>query len=128
MHNVLIGNLTKVRSLYWRLLIASNLFFSETLYAWFPTTLVKAEVDNKDAMSIFVSFLKKGFTILLFIVSLLTFFKFISTVTHGIEEAKKNEGGMMAVFASYAVMAMIYLTICMVCAYLGFNVVSQFQL
>lgn len=94
---------------------------------WFPKALVKDAQGDKDALTMFGDLLKKGFTLMLFVVCLLTFFKFVTTVSHGIEEAKKNEGGLLAVFSSYAIMSFIYLSISLTCAYLGFNVVSKFS-
>ena len=109
--------------------VLAGLCFMPAVHAsdWFPKALVNNMADNKDAMTIFADILKKGFTILLFVLCLVTFFKFVTTVSHGIEEAKKNEGGLLAVFSSYAIMAFIFLTISLVCGYLGFNVVSKFS-
>lgn len=95
---------------------------------WFPKALVDQKSTNKEAMVMFSDIIVKGFKILLFVVCIVTFVKFVTTVSHGIEEAKKNEGGLMAVFTSYAVMSFIYLSISIVCAYLGFTAVSNFSL
>ncbi|STX55524.1 Uncharacterised protein [Legionella beliardensis] len=95
---------------------------------WFPTALVGKNTTNKEAMLVFSDLLVKGFKILLFVVCIVSFYQFVMTVSHGIEAAKKSEGGLMAVFSSYAVMSFIYLSISIVCAYFGFTAVTNFSL
>ena len=114
----------------WSSLITSLSLISLPLYAdgWFPTSLVEKNTANKDGMTLFSTLLVKGFKILIFVVCIFSFYQFVMTISHGIEAAKKSEGGLMAVFSSYAVMSFIYLSISIVCAYLGFTAVSNFSL
>lgn len=102
-----------------------------TAYAddsWFPTSFVGKNVTNKDGMTVFSNLLVSGFKLLLFAICIYSFYQFVMTISHGIESAKKNEGGLMAVFSSYAVMSIIYLVISIVCAYIGFTAVTKFGL
>ncbi|STX81567.1 Uncharacterised protein [Legionella busanensis] len=109
--------------------VASSLLTASVQAAdWFPTALVGKNTTNKEAMVVFSDLLVKGFKILLFVVCIVSFYQFVMTVSHGIEAAKKSEGGLMAVFSSYAVMSFIYLSISIVCAYFGFTAVTNFNL
>ena len=97
---------------------------------WFPKVMAADDLTTggKSAMSITGTYVKQGLSLVLFIVSIGLFMKFISTVSHGIEESKKNEGGSIAVFGTYTVMASIYLAIGIATAYLGYSIITKFQL
>ena len=51
-----------------------------------------------------------------------------SIAINGIEEAKKSEGGSLAVFGTFTVMAIIYLAISIATGYLGYNIITKFQI
>jgi hypothetical protein len=97
---------------------------------WFPKVAASDDLTtgNKSAMTVLSEVIKKGLMILLFIVSVVMFTKFIATVSHGIEEAKKSEGGSLAVFANFAVMGIVYLTISIATGYLGYTVITKFSI
>ncbi|KTC94862.1 hypothetical protein [Legionella feeleii] len=110
-----------------------NLSYAPLLLAddgWFPKVAAADDMSqgSKSAMTVLSSVVKQGLMILLFIVSVVMFTKFIATVSHGIEEAKKHEGGSLAVFANFAVMGIVYLTISIATGYLGYTVINKFQL
>ena len=97
---------------------------------WFPKVPAADDMSagNKSAMTIASNYVKQGMSLILFIVSVGMFVKFISTVSHGIEEAKKNEGGSLTVFGTFAVMAIIYLAISIATGYLGYTIITRFQI
>ena len=113
-----------------RLLATAFSLFTPFAYAdqWFPTAFVGKNTTNQEGMVVFSGLLVNGFKILLFAACVYTFYQFVMTVSHGIEIAKKSEGGLMAVFSSYAVISIIYLSISIACAYIGFVAVSKFSL
>lgn len=97
---------------------------------WFPKVPSADDMStgSKSAMSITSNYVKQGMSLILFIVSVSMFVKFISTVSHGIEEAKKNEGGSLAVFGTFTVMAIVYLSISIATGYLGYTIITHFQI
>ena len=97
---------------------------------WFPKVPAADDMSSngKSAMTVTGNYVKQGMSLILFIVSVGMFIKFIATVSHGIEEAKKNEGGSLAVFGTFTVMAIIYLAISIATGYLGYNIVTKFQI
>ena len=97
---------------------------------WFPKVPAADDMSSggKSAMTIASNYVKQGMSLILFIVSVGMFVKFISTVSHGIEEAKKNEGGSLTVFGTFAVMAIIYLAISIATGYLGYTIITRFQI
>jgi hypothetical protein len=114
-------------------LVLMHLSYAPALFAdsnWFPKVAASDDMTsgNKSAMTVLSNVVKQGLMILLFIVSVVMFTKFIATVSHGIEEAKKHEGGSMAVFANFAVMGIIYLVISIATGYLGYTIITKFQL
>ena len=114
-------------------LILMNFSYAPALFAdssWFPKVAASDDMStgNKSAMTVLANVVKQGLMILLFIVSVVMFTKFIATVSHGIEEAKKHEGGSMAVFANFAVMGIIYLVISIATGYLGYTIITNFKL
>lgn len=114
-------------------LVGMIFIYAPALFAatdWFPKVAAADDMSTggKSAMTILANLVKQGMTILLFIVAVVMFTKFISTVSHGIEEAKKNEGGSLTVFANFAVMGIVYLTISIATGYLGYSVITKFQL
>jgi hypothetical protein len=97
---------------------------------WFPKVPAADDMSTggKSAMTITSNYVKQGMSLILFIVSVGMFVKFISTVSHGIEEAKKSEGGSLAVFGTFTVMAIVYLAISIATGYLGYTIITRFQL
>ena len=97
---------------------------------WFPKVPAADDMSagGKSAMTITSNYVKQGMSLILFIVSVGMFVKFISTVSHGIEEAKKSENGSLAVFGTFTVMAIIYLAISIATGYLGYTIVTKFQI
>jgi len=97
---------------------------------WFPKVPAADDMSSggKSAMTIASNYVKQGMSLILFIVSVGMFVKFISTVSHGIEEAKKNEGGSLTVFGTFTVMAIIYLAISIATGYLGYTIITRFQI
>lgn len=97
---------------------------------WFPKVAAADDMSGggKSAMTVVSNYFKQGMSLLLFVVAIVMFLKFISTVSHGIEESKKSESGSMAVFATYSVMAVIYLTIGIATGYFGYTIITKFQL
>ncbi len=98
--------------------------------SWFPKVASTDDMTTggKSAMVIASTYIKQGMSLILFMASIAMFVKFISTVSHGIEESKKSEGGSTAVFGTYTVMAIIYLGIGMATGYLGYTIITKFQL
>lgn len=117
-----------------RLLIAlTSVIYAPVMLAgndWFPKVPAADDMTSggKSAMTITGNYVKQGMSLILFIVSVGMFVKFISTVSHGIEEAKKNEGGSLAVFGTFTVMAIIYLAISIATGYLGYTIITKFQI
>lgn len=121
-----------------RLAASATLLLTQWCYApvlcaesnWFPKVAQSDDMTQgtRSAMSVLSGVVKQGLMILLLIVAVASFLKFISTVSHGIEEAKKHEGGSLAVFANFAVMGIVYLTISLATGYLGYSVISKFAL
>lgn len=121
---------TMYRSIY---LAAINLLYAPTLLAssgnWFPKI---SDADNisdgsKSMMSVTGNYVKQGLGLLLFITAVVTFIKFITTVQHGIEESKKNEGSMVA-FGTFAVMGITYLAISIASGYVGYSMITRFKI
>ena len=111
----------------------TSLIYTPFIYAandWFPKVPAADDMTNggKSAMTITGNYVKQGMSLILFIVAVGMFVKFIATVSHGIEEAKKNEGGGLAVFGTFAVMAIIYLAISIATGYLGYSIITKFQI
>jgi len=108
------------------LLYAPSLFAAES---WFPKI---SDADNigdgsKSMMSVTGSYVKQGLSLLFFITAVITFIKFITTVQHGIEESKKNEGSMVA-FGTFAVMGIMYLTLSIASGYVGYSMITKFTI
>ena len=97
---------------------------------WFPKVSAADDMSQggKSAMVIASTYVKQGMSLILFVVSVGMFVKFIATVSHGIEEAKKSEGGSLAVFGTFTTMAIVYLAISMATGYLGYTIITKFQL
>lgn len=97
---------------------------------WFPKVPAADDMSagGKSAMAVTSNYVKQGMSLILFIVSVGMFVKFIATVSHGIEEAKKSENGSLAVFGTFTVMAIIYLAISIATGYLGYTIITKFQL
>ncbi|HAT8742771.1 TPA: hypothetical protein ACT9BX_002249 [Legionella pneumophila] len=117
-----------LRSIY---LGAVNLLYAPVLLAdnWFPKI---SDADNigdgsKNMMSVTGNYVKQGLGLLLFITAVVTFIKFITTVQHGIEESKKNEGSMVA-FGTFAVMGITYLAISIASGYVGYTMITKFKI
>jgi hypothetical protein len=95
---------------------------------WFPKI---SDADNisdgsHSMMEVMGNYIKQGLSILMFITAVVTFIKFISTVQHGIEESKKNEGSMVA-FGTFAVMGITYLAISIASGYVGYSMITKFK-
>ena len=95
---------------------------------WFPESLVNIKSANKDSMTMLGELAVSGSKVMFFMLCVYAFYKCVMTISHGIEEAKKNEGGLMAVFGVHTVMAFMYLTISITCGYLGFTMATKFSL
>ena len=96
---------------------------------WFPKI---ADADNindgsHSMMSITGNYVKQGLGLLLFITAVVTFIKFITTVQHGIEESKKNDGSMVA-FGTFAVMGITYLAVSIAAGYAGYSMITKFKI
>ena len=78
-------------------------------------------------MSVTGTYVKQGLGLLMFIAAVMSFIKFITTIQHGIEESKKNEGSMVA-FGTFAVMGITYLTISIVSGYVGYSMITKFKI
>lgn len=97
--------------------------------SWFPKI---SEADNigdgnKTMMSVTGNYVKTGLGLLVFIAAVMCFIKFITTIQHGIEESKKNEGSMIA-FGTFAVMGITYLAISIVAGYVGYSMITKFRI
>ena len=97
---------------------------------WFPKVPAADDMSTggKSAMTITAYYVRQGMSLILFIASVSMFVKFISTVSHGIEEDKKSEGGSIAVFGTFTVMAIVYLAISIATGYLGYTIITKFQI
>ena len=97
---------------------------------WFPKVPAADDMSagGKSAMTIAGNYVKQGMSLILFIASVGMFVKFISTVSHGIEEAKKSENGSLTVFGTFTVMAIVYLAISVATGYLGYTIITRFQI
>lgn len=114
-------------------LALTQLIYSPAMFAytdWFPKVPSSDDMTSgsKSAMTITGNYVKQGMSLILFIVAVGMFVKFISTVSHGIEEAKKSEGGSLAVFGTFTVMAIVYLAISIATGYLGYSIITKFQI
>lgn len=120
---------TMLRSLY---LSAISMVYAPAIFAaesWFPKI---SDADNigdgsKNMMTVTGNYVKQGLGLLLFITAVVTFIKFITTVQHGIEESKKNEGSMVA-FGTFAVMGITYLAISIASGYVGYSMITKFKI
>lgn len=123
------GQLCRKAGIAWMGLVYAPALFSAD-NGWFPRVDAVNDMtkDGNSPMKVFANVVKQGLMILLFIVSAVMFVKFISTISHGIEEAKKSEGGSLAVFANYAVMGIIYMSMSIVTGYLGYSIITNFKL
>lgn len=105
--------------------------YAPVLFAdnWYPRISSADDISDgtKSMMSVVSNYIKQGLAILLFIASVMSFIKFITTVQHGIEEAKKNDGSMIA-FGTFAVMGITYLAISIVAGYVGYTMTTKFKL
>jgi len=110
----------------------TNLIYAPVLLAadnWFPKI---SDADNisdgsHSMMSVTANYVKQGLSLLLFISAVVTFIKFITTVQHGIEESKKNDGSMVA-FGTFAVMGITYLAISIASGYAGYSMITKFSI
>jgi len=118
------------RSIY---LSAINLLYAPVLLAeninWFPKI---PDADNisdgsKSMMSVTYKNVTQGLGLLVFIVTVVTFIKFVTTVQHGIEESKKNEVSMVA-FGTFAVMGIIYLAMSIASGFVGYTMITKFKI
>jgi hypothetical protein len=96
---------------------------------WFPKVSNADDISdgNKSLMTVTSNYVKQGLGLLLFIASVISFIKFITTVQHGIEEAKKNDGSMVS-FGMFAVMGITYLAISIVAGYVGYLMITKFKI
>ena len=113
--------------------VAMTLIYAPVTLAagdWFPKVSSADDMTTggKSAMVIASTYVKQGMALLMFMACIAMFVKFIATVAHGIEESKKSEGGATAIFGTYMVMGIIYLGIGMVTGYLGYTIITKFQL
>ena len=110
-------------------LIALN--YAPALFAdgWFPKISDADNIGdgNKSMMSVTGNYVRQGLGLLMFIAAVMSFIKFITTVQHGIEESKKNDGSMVA-FGTFAVMGITYLTISIVAGYVGYSMITKFRI
>ena len=110
-------------------LIALN--YTPALFAdnWFPRIFNADDISDgsKSMMSVTGNYVKQGLGLLLFIAAVMSFIKFITTIQHGIEESKKNDGSMVA-FGTFAVMGITYLAISIVAGYVGYTMITKFKI
>ncbi|KTD53485.1 hypothetical protein Lsan_3895 [Legionella santicrucis] len=118
----------------WTTRLASGfmaLNYAPALWAdsWFPKISNADDISdgNKSLMTVTGNYVKQGLGLLLFITAVISFIKFITTVQHGIEESKKNEGSMVA-FGTFAVMGITYLAISIVAGYVGYTMITKFKI
>ncbi len=95
---------------------------------WFPKISDADDIGNgrHSMMEVMGNYVKQGLSILMFITAVVTFIKFITTVQHGIEESKKNEGSMVA-FGTFAVMGITYLAVSIASGYVGYSMITKFK-
>lgn len=105
--------------------------YAPALFAenWFPKISKADDISdgNQSLMTVVANYIRQGLGLLLFIAAVMSFIQFITTVRHGIEESKKNEGSMVA-FGTYAVMGITYLAISIVAGYVGYSMITKFKL
>lgn len=96
---------------------------------WFPKISEADNIGNGNTtmMSVTGNYVKTGLGLLVFIAAVMCFIKFITTVQHGIDESKKNEGSMIA-FGTFAVMGITYLAISIVAGYVGYSMITKFKI
>lgn len=118
----------------WSTRLATGLItlnYAPALFAdsWFPKISNADDISdgNKSLMTVTGNYVKQGLGLLLFIAAVISFIKFITTVQHGIEESKKNEGSMVA-FGTFAVMGITYLAISIVAGYVGYTMITKFKI
>ena len=108
-----------------------TLNYAPALFAdnWFPKISDADNIGdgNKSMMSVTGNYIRQGLGLLMFIAAVMSFIKFITTVQHGIEESKKNDGSMVA-FGTFAVMGITYLTISIVAGYVGYSMITKFKI
>ena len=108
-----------------------TLNYAPALFAdnWFPRIFNADDISDgsKSMMSVTGNYVKQGLGLLLFIAAVMSFIKFITTVQHGIEESKKNDGSMVA-FGTFAVMGITYLAISIVAGYVGYSMITKFKI
>lgn len=108
-----------------------TLNYAPALFAdgWFPRIASSDDISDgsKSMMTVAASYVTKGLALLLFIAAVMSFIKFITTIQHGIEESKKNDGSMVA-FGTFAVMGITYLAISIVAGYVGYTMVTKFKI
>lgn len=112
-------------------LLLISLSYAPAMFAdgtnWFPKPDSTMDMSSgQSGMTIIGNLLKKGGTIFLFVAAIVMFVKFMSTASHGIEVAKKNEGSLTD-FTSYILMAIIYLAMSLTAGYLGYSVITKFS-
>ena len=96
---------------------------------WFPKISNADDISdgNKSMMTVTGNYVRQGLGLLLFIAAVMSFIKFITTIQHGIEESKKNDGSMVA-FGTFAVMGITYLAISIVAGYVGYSMITKFKI
>jgi hypothetical protein len=108
-----------------------TLNYAPALFAdnWFPKISNADDISdgNKSMMTVTGNYVKQGLGLLLFIAAVMSFIKFITTVQHGIEESKKNDGSMVA-FGTFAVMGITYLAISIVAGFVGYTMITKFKI
>lgn len=108
-----------------------TLNYAPALFAdnWFPKISNADDITdgNKSMMTVTGNYVRQGLGLLLFIAAVMSFIKFITTIQHGIEESKKNDGSMVA-FGTFAVMGITYLAISIVACYVGYSMITKFKI
>ncbi|HAT1867303.1 hypothetical protein [Legionella pneumophila] len=108
-----------------------TLNYAPALFAdnWFPKISNADDISdgNKSMMTVTSNYVRQGLGLLLFIAAVMSFIKFITTIQHGIEESKKNDGSMVA-FGTFAVMGITYLAISIVAGYVGYSMITKFKI
>ena len=108
-----------------------TLNYAPALFAdnWFPKISDTDDITDgsKTMMSVTGNYVKQGLGLLMFVAAVMAFIKFITTIQHGIEESKKNEGSMIA-FGTFAVMGITYLAISIVAGYVGYSMITKFKI
>lgn len=109
----------------------TSLNYTPALFAenWFPRISNSDDISdgNRSMMSVTGNYVRQGLGLLLFIAAVMSFIKFITTIQHGVEESKKNDGSMVA-FGTFAVMGITYLAISIVAGYVGYNMITKFRI